>query len=131
MYAAYLPSGDVTELGGAACALPASARAHVYAARSHVQRARSATSVASPTFPEKRSSWTASAVGSTRPPVAVASAVASRAWSNAAARLPRAGSTSTYSAPDCVVVRYQNRPSSSQVGGVAVPATSGNVLAGR
>src|SRR5688500_9092475 len=121
MYAAYFPSGDVTELGGAAAVPPAardvSTGAHVYSCTLHFQRALPARRVMSrPSF-DRSNVWNGSRAASTRPPVAAASALASLVWSKAATRVRRAGSTMMNSAPPAVVARYQKRPSSSQRGG--------------
>ena len=58
-------------------------------------------------------------------PAAAESPAASRVWSKAGVRVPFTGSTSMNCEPDAVVVRYQNRPSGSQVGRTEPPYTSG------
>ncbi len=56
------------------------------------------------------------------------SAAAMRAWSNAAARVRRAVSTRMNSVPPAIWLRYQNRPSGSQVARTLPFETSGVVL---
>src|SRR5258708_6561113 len=61
-------------------------------------------------------------------PEAADNAAASRAWSNAGARVPLAGSAITNSLPSRVVTRYQSRSLASQLGRTPARTISGAVL---
>ncbi len=133
MKAARLPSGETLELrGGAAAPVAESWTVHAYAWRSHRTRRLCAFAVIERMSSENSIVWNGSRFPSKRPPgIAALSAVASREWSNADALARRAGSTSMNSEPFGRVVRYQNRPSGSQLARTPAPVTSGAVVVPR
>src|SRR5687768_10322496 len=96
MNAAFVLSGEVTELLGAARAAGVvSAAAQAYAWRSHFQRRFWTLTVSWRLSRESSKVWNGRRVPATWLLVAVLNARASRSWSNAGARVRFAGSTMT------------------------------------